>query len=277
MLYLLKRGERMKLSISNLAWNSNQNKTVYKLMKKYGFIGVEIAPTKIFPETPYSHIEEASEWAKSLKRTWQFEIPSMQSIWYGRTEKLFGSEEERNVLLNYTKSAIDFASAIKCKNLVFGCPKNRNIPAGDSFAGCNKIAVDFFKKLGDYAASKSTCIGMEANPAIYGTNFINTTEEALSLVKHVGSDGFKLNLDVGTMIQNCEPVSILQGNVRLINHVHISEPFLKKIEHRVFHNELIEFLKAENNTGFTSIEMEMQENICDIEQVMKYLKELHHE
>lgn len=53
---------------------------------------------------------------------------SMQSIWYGRTEKLFGTEEERNLLLDYTKSAVDFAAAIGCKNLVFGCPKNRCIP-----------------------------------------------------------------------------------------------------------------------------------------------------
>ena len=45
---------------------------------------------------------------------------------------------------------------------------------------------------------------MEANPAIYNTNYINTTQEALDLIREVGSDGFRLNLDVGTMLENGE-------------------------------------------------------------------------
>ena len=262
----------MKLSISNLAWDSNHNEAVYKLMKKYGFIGLEIAPTKIFPEAPYSHIEEASEWAKSLKGTLQFEIPSMQSIWYGKTKKLFGIQEDREELLQYTKSAIDFASAIKCKNIVFGCPQNRNIPDGVNVQDCNKIAIDFFKVLGNYAASNGTCIGLEANPPIYGTNFVNTTEEAIVLIKEVDSDGFKLNLDVGTMIQNEENIDELKKNVALINHVHISEPFLKKIERRELHEELIKFLRDSNYKGFVSIEMGMQNGIGDIADVLQYLR-----
>ena len=49
----------------------------------------------------------------------QFSVASMQSIWYQRTEKLFGSEAERETLLSYTKQAIDFAEAAGCPNLVF--------------------------------------------------------------------------------------------------------------------------------------------------------------
>ena len=264
----------MNLSISNLAWNVERNEVVYALMQKYGFIGLEIAPTKIFPNEPYSHISQTSEWVKDLHKECGFCVPSMQSIWFGRTGKIFGTEEERKILLDYTKSAIDFASVIDCKNLVFGCPKNRCIPEDGSFENCNKIAIDFFKQLGDYAFSKETCIGMEANPPIYGTNFVNTTEEALVLIKEVDSDGFKLNLDVGTMIQNNEGIENLKKNVALINHVHISEPFLKKIEKRNLHNELIHLLKSENYKGFVSIEMGLQDSVCDIEDVLKYVKEL---
>ncbi len=264
----------MNLSISNLAWNSELNESIYPLMQKHGFDGLEIAPTKIFPNEPYSHISRASEWAKDLYKEWGFYVSSTQSIWYGRTEKLFGTEEERNLLLDYTKSAIDFASAIGCKNLVFGCPKNRCTPEEVNFENYNKIAIEFFKQLGDYAFSKETCIGMEANPPIYGTNFINTTEEALVLIKGVNSYGFKLNLDVGAMIQNNEIFDLLKGNIALVNHVHISEPFLKKIEKRNLHNELIYLLKSENYNGYISIEMGLQDSVHDIEDVLKYVKEL---
>ena len=39
----------MKLSISNIGWEKKDDKAVYQFMKKYGFTGLEIAPTRIFP------------------------------------------------------------------------------------------------------------------------------------------------------------------------------------------------------------------------------------
>ena len=264
----------IKYAISNIAWKNEQNDEIYALMKKYGFTGLEIAPTKIIPEKPYSHVADAERFAKDLQQKWGFSIPSMQPIWYGKIEKIFGTAEERKILLNYTKSAVDFASAIGCKNLVFGCPKNRNVPDAMEFSICNKIAVEFFKEIGNYAFSKNICVGMEANPDIYGTNFINTTTQALELIKQVHSDGFKLNLDIGTMVQNKESIALLEGNDSLVNHVHISEPFLKKIEHRQLHNELMDFLCFEKYDGFVSIEMGLQNKLVDIEEVMKYVKDL---
>lgn len=260
----------INLAISNIAWNTELNDSVYELMQKYGFTGLEIAPTKIIPNEPYLHIKEAREWAHSLQRRWEFSIPSIQSVWYGRAEKLLGSEKERTLLLDYTKLAVDFAVVLGVKNLVFGCPKNRFVPDGAD----KSIAVRFFKEIGDYAYEKGTCIGMEANPELYGTNFINTTEEAVFLIKQVASDGFKLNLDVGTMIQNNESISILYGNVEVVNHCHISEPFLKKIEKRDLHREIFDFLRTENYKGFVSIEMSLQEKISDIEEVLQYVREL---
>jgi sugar phosphate isomerase/epimerase len=88
---------------------------------------------------------------------------------------------------------------------------------------------------------KGTVIGMEANPPIYNTNYINDTLSALELIKEVNSEGFKLNLDIGTMIENKEPVDELVGNVNMINHVHISEPNLKPIEKMTLHRELKNF------------------------------------
>ena len=43
----------MKLSISNIGWEEKDDNAVYQLMKKYGYSGLEIAPTRIFPVSPY--------------------------------------------------------------------------------------------------------------------------------------------------------------------------------------------------------------------------------
>lgn len=120
----------MKLAISNIAWDAVQDEAVYGLMKQYGFSGLEIAPTRIFPDAPYSKITEARQWSFDLKRRYGFTVPSIQSIWYGRKERLFGSAKERQELMEYTKKAIMFAAATECRNLVFGCPKNRTLPDG---------------------------------------------------------------------------------------------------------------------------------------------------
>ncbi len=257
----------MELSISNIAWQSEDDTAVYKLMKEYGYSGLEIAPTRIFTANPYEKVEEAKLWSEQLKRENGLVVSSMQSIWFGRQEKIFGIEEERKVLFEYTKKALEFAEVIGCKNLVFGCPRNRNLPEGADVS----IAIAFFRELGDYAFLHNTVIGIEANPPIYNTNYINDTALALELIEAVDSKGFLLNLDVGTMIQNDESVEELRGRVKYINHVHISEPGLKPIEERMLHNQLRDLLLEEDYQRFVSIEMGKTDDIQIIEKVLRYV------
>ena len=149
----------MKLSISNIAWAKENDDEVYEFMGELGYSGLEIAPTRVFGETPYNKLKEASEFKTELKERRNFCIPSMQSLWYGRSERLFGLPEERLVLSEYTKEAIRFAKELECGNLVFGCPKNRNTYLEEDF----EIGLRFFQELGDYAAFNNTVIGFELN------------------------------------------------------------------------------------------------------------------
>lgn len=254
------------LSISNIAWVSEKDEEIYKMMKDLGFKGLEIAPTRVFPEGPYDRISEAGVFAKKIKKEYGFTVPSMQSIWYGRKENIFNGEEDRETLRKYTEKAILFAKETGCKNLVFGCPKNRIVPEGVDPSEAN----GFFKAIGDFAKDNGTVVGMEANPTIYGTNFINTNASALKLIEEVESEGFKLNLDVGTMIENGEDISVLKGNAGLINHVHISEPNLVPVKKRKFHKVLSEFLKEEGYKGFVSIEMKTTDDIDGLKRIMEY-------
>ena len=263
----------MRLSISNIGWSEENDAAVYSIMKNNGFMGLEIAPTRIFPEQPYSKLDEARAWADKLKTEYGFVVPSMQSIWYGRSEKLFGTDEDRAALLDYTKKAIDFAEAVGCKNLVFGCPRNRSIPDGAD----ENVAIRFFKEVGDYAVEHGTVVGMEANPPVYNTNFINDTASAMELIERVNSDGFKLNLDIGTMIENDEDVSVLKGREQHINHVHVSEPRLKPLEERKLHRDIFDLLKAYGYTGFVSIEVGRQDDIKNLEMMMMYLWNMRNE
>ncbi len=271
----------MKLAISNIAWSAEEDASVYALMRQYGYTGLEIAPTRFLGAAPYEDLDRVRAWRQEFAAEEDFAIPSMQSIWFGRTEKLFADASQRQALLDYTKKAVDFAEAVQCANLVFGSPKNRALPDG-SDRELRQQGVVFFREIGNYACSRGTTIGMEANPPIYDTNFINTTQEAFELIKEVGSDGFRLNLDIGTMIENREDVRVLEGKAQMIHHVHISEPFLKPIvrnqDRRLFHGELAAFLRENGYQGYVSVEMGKTENaenrISVLDEILAYGKEM---
>ena len=260
----------MKLSISNIAWNQQDDIKIYGFMKQLGFSGLEIAPTRMIQQDPYQHITEAREKAERIKRQYGFAISSMQSILFGRQERLFGSLVERNLLKNYMKKAVDFAVAIKCRNLVFGSPKNRITGNPSDY----NIAVDFFSGLGEYAKINGTYIAIEANPVIYGTNFINTTDEAFAFVKSVQSDGVKVNLDFGTIVENNENMAQISTNMELINHIHISEPWLAPIKKREQHQRLFEICQDKNYTGYISIEMK-RDSISVLHDAMLYISDIY--
>lgn len=260
----------MELSISNIAWDLKDDIFVYKLMEKYGYTGLEIAPTRIFSDFPYDKIKEAELWSNNLKKDFGINVSSMQSIWFGKKERIFGTIEERKILVEYTKKAINFACAINCNNLVFGCPRNRIINDGDNV---NEV-ISFFGEIGDYASKNGTVIGLEAIPPIYNTNYINDTKSAIKTIESVKSDGFKLNFDLGTVIYNEELLLDIVGRVHLINHVHISEPGLKPIEMKTEHSRLRDILIDEGYQGYVSIEMSKVENISAIEATLKYVRDI---
>lgn len=260
----------MRLAASNIGWKSEYDTPMYQWFNENGIQGLEIAPTRVFPNDPYDDLKSAKIWAESLKDEYDLDIVSMQSIWYGRKENIFSSSKEREILTEYTKRAMDFAQAIGCKNLVFGCPRNRNVEEGADVS----VAEDFFGSLGDYAYHHDTVLAMEANPSVYNTNYCNTTDEAANLVRTVDSPGFKLNLDIGTILTNDEDISIIKEYVDIINHVHISEPGLALIGERDIHCQLRDILLDSGYDRYVSLEVKTQDDMEAIKGAMQYIKSI---
>lgn len=259
----------IRLSISNIAWAAEHDSEMYQFLKEAGYQGMEIAPTRVFPDAPYDKLAKAKEWAVSLKDKYGLEVPSMQSIWYGHQERIFGSKEERQILVDYTKKAIDFAEMMGCKNLVFGNPKNRDT---DDIEGNYPVAIDFFREVGEYALEHNTCIAIEPNPTIYNTHFINKTEQAVELAYKCDSPGVKVNVDLGTIIYNEEDINYLSKIPEYINHIHISEPGLNLIEHRELHAFLFKVLNAISYNRYVSIEMGNKGDLAAVKETIQYVK-----
>lgn len=262
----------MKLSISNISWSKEHDEEMYEYLKSIKINGIEIAPTRIFENNPYDKLIELDKYNKYVKEKYYLEISSIQSIWFGKSENIFKSIEDRKELINYTRKSIDFASKIKCNNLVFGCPKNRNI--NNESDDVDKISIEFFSELGEYAIEKGTVLSIEPNPRIYGTNFINSTQEAFDIVKKINSKGILVNLDLGTIINNEEDLEIITKNINLINHIHISEPYLEKIKRRDIHVKLAEILKDNLYNKYVSVEMKNLNSIDEVKETLLYIKSI---
>ncbi len=257
----------MKLAISNIGFDNNDRETVYSLLKKYKFCAIEIAPGIFAGNEPYNNIEAAKKEKQRIFEMYGLNIASMQSIWYGQTGNIFNNIDAQN-LADYTKKAVNFARELEINNLVFGCPKNRLVPQG---ASTNDV-LPFFEDIAHYAHENGTYIALEANPEIYGTNFCNTSESAFEFAKKV--QNMKVNYDFGTFIVNGENLKILEQNIALVNHVHLSEPYLEAInltsERKKQHEELANVLKSGGYNNYVSIEMKAQK-LDFVEQVLQYV------
>lgn len=258
----------MKLSASNIGWTQEQDESVWQRLKALGYQGLEIAPTRVFPQRPYENLPGAALFAGVMYQQYGLAVCSMQSIWFGQAGSIFEPAEAK-ALEGYTAEAVEFAAACRCRNLVFGCPRNRSVPEGRTAAE----AEPFFARLGWLAGRRGAVIALEANPPLYNTNFLNTTAEAFALAKKLSSPGIGVNLDVGAMIENGERPSDFAGGMQLVSHVHISEPGLAPIRPRPLHKELAMLLRAVGYQGFVSLEMKAAAP-AELERCLEYVAEV---
>ena len=69
----------MKLSISNIAWEQSEDKTIFNLMTKYGFNGIELAPPKIFNDPSNVDDKDIRQYLDYIK-PYKYNFPAMQSF-----------------------------------------------------------------------------------------------------------------------------------------------------------------------------------------------------
>ena len=94
----------------------------------------------------------------------------------------------------------------------------------------------------------------------YGTNFINTLEDANKLVNDVKSSGFAMIVDMGTMILNQNTPESILPVLANTKHIHVSMPFLKPMNEEAKNydawlKELLAIIKFSSYNKYLSIEM----------------------
>ncbi|WP_141336624.1 sugar phosphate isomerase/epimerase [Paenibacillus sp. tmac-D7] len=265
----------MKLAVSNIAWDSNENDEIASLLKDNNVTGIEVAPTKICPDLNKLSDEVIRDYLHYWKQR-EISIIAMQSLLFNQNH-LSVFDESSHQMMVYLEKIIKVASQLSAKALVFGSPKNRLIGTLDPALAQEKALI-FFNQLGDIAYSHGVYICIEANPKQYGCDFITNTMDGLDFVRQVDNKGIKLQIDTGTMLINEEvPLSIFEQCLPHIGHFHISEPFLDMVG-KSNHAAIADSLRSLGYNGWLSIEMKNNlhsNNVAAISRALEYVRSVY--
>ncbi len=217
----------MRISVSNIAWDRQDDQAVASLLAKSGVDAIDVAPGKYFSDVAAASDEEISK----VRRWWNdrgIDIVGMQALLFGTQGlNLFGDPLVRERMLTYLAHVCRIAQGLGARFLVFGSPRNRDRSGRDEQETAD-IANDFFRRLGDIAADQDTVICLEPNPPVYGANFMTDATTTAAVVRAVNHPAIRMQLDVGALTLNGENAAeVLAADADLVAHIHASEPELK--------------------------------------------------
>lgn len=248
----------MKIAISNLAWNADEEEAVFALLRDRGLSSVEIAPAKFCPDILAATKEDALA-QRARCAAAGVSVVAFQSLLFGHPELvLFAEAKTREATLAYLNKLAELASWLGAGPLVFGSPKNRRRPEGLEPPAARKIASEFFRAWSQRCHELGAVAALEPNAPDYGCNFMVTAAETAAVVQDTASPACRLNLDAGVMTMNGEdPARTVAEVADLIGHVHVSEPRLAPVngQNAARHRALAAALRKNGYAGFVSIEM----------------------
>ncbi|MCC6717877.1 MAG: sugar phosphate isomerase/epimerase [Acetobacteraceae bacterium] len=247
----------MKLAVSNIAWSVAEQDAILAALPELGVTGVEIAPTVLWPDW-----EGATPSAARALRTrlagQGLAVPALQSILFARPAlQLFGDAASQEALVAHIAATAALAAALGAGVMVFGSPRNRlrgDLPP----AAAMDQAVPLLRVLGAACRDAGTTLGIEANPAQYGGDFVLRWSEAAALVDRVNHPGVVLHLDTAcTALAGDDPAAAAAACASRIRHFHVSASQLGPVDAAspIDHPAIAAALHAGGYAGWVSIEM----------------------
>lgn len=214
----------MRLSVSNIAWDLPEEDAVAGVLAAAGVDRVDVAPGKYFADPAAASDAQIA----AVRQLWHdrgFEIAGMQALLFG-TNGLNLFDDLEGAMFERLAAVCRIGGGLGAGALTFGSPRQRDRGDLDDPA-VERIASDFFGRLGDVAAAHGTAICLEPNPAAYTCNFLTGSGEVSAFVRRLGHSAVRMQLDVGAIAMNGEaPDAVVAEAADVIGHVHASEPML---------------------------------------------------
>jgi sugar phosphate isomerase/epimerase len=240
------------LGVSSIAWPSSDTPEALSILKQSGCDSVEIAPFNLFHR--WDGILDEARTLRDVIAGHGLTCCAIQGILFGVDHvHLFSSEPDRSNLERHLAKVARLAGVLGAKACVLGAPRIRD-PGDLTISEAWTIAVNSLRRVAPTFAENQSVLAFEANARHYGCRFINTTFEALMLVREVDTMGVGLQIDTGTLFLENEQPSVLETASTWAVHAHVSEKGLLPPGSSC-HQLMATSLKKGGYRGSLSIEM----------------------
>jgi len=244
----------MKLAVSNIAWDAPEDARVLSLLREQGVAGVEVAPTKLWPDWSGADPAAAAA-ARARYAEAGFAVPALQAILFGRPDlTVFG--DTLPSLVAHVGRVAALAAALGAGVLVFGSPKNRARGALSPDEAMAR-AEPAFRAMAEACAPHGVTLCLEPNPPAYGCDFATGWRDAAALVRRVDHPHFGLHLDVACLaLAGEDAAEAIAATLPLVRHFHVTEPELADFAApKLDHARIGRAVRGSGYAGWLSIEM----------------------
>lgn len=216
----------MKISICNEVFQGWSIEKVFDYAAKLGYDGVEIAPFTLGD----SVTEISPSRRKAIRRAAEnsgVEIVGLHWLLV-KPEGLYINHPDEIIRIRtqeYIEALVHFCADIGGKLLLHGSPHQRTVKEGWNFSESWDYAKETFRACLETARKRDVTYCIEPLTKV-NTNFINTVDEALRLVKEIRHPNFKMMFDCRSA--SAQEKSITEALIRaldsrMLRHVHVND------------------------------------------------------
>ena len=245
----------MKLAISNLAWDFDQNQEVFEHLKQLNISNIEGVLSKIggWDDLNYEMLKSYH----NLLQTNGLKVESIQSIFFNyKSEGL----HDTHSIVSHIKQLVEYCKILNVKVMVLGSP-NLRVHTEDLQSKLSQTFLEIDSLLKDTGIELS----IEPNTKIYGGQYFHNLNEIVDFIVSNNLVNIKTMIDTHNLIlEGYDPNHELKKFEKFINHIHVSEQNLVPLIDYEFHKSFSKTLKEIEYNKIVTLEVKGSENQFDV-------------
>jgi sugar phosphate isomerase/epimerase len=214
-----------RYAMCNEAFKDRPFAEVCRIMRGYGYEGIEIAPFTLAADPREISQSQRAEYRRIMADEG---IACVGLHWLLVTPKTIHVSTPdvalRTASWEYVANLVDLCADL-CDGgvMVFGSPKQRSSTGGLTSAEATRNFIDGLAGVAPRAAERGVTILMEALPHSQ-SDVVHTLEEAAAVVREVSSPGLQTMFDSHNSEDETEPHDLLiEKYFDMIRHIHVNE------------------------------------------------------
>lgn len=254
--------------LSNLAWQTKDQKKIIKKIKDNKFTGIDFAPLQI--TNSWINInKKVKKYSSYLKKN-KIKVNAIQGIFFKKKFNLFNPNQSLTRIMDHLHIIIKLCNTLNCNKIIVGSSQFRN-KLKLKKKSADKIFCNFLKQTLPLLEENKIFFCLETIPKQYNEKYLYNFKDMVNMVKKINSKWIKINYDTSIFHYKKINLNEFKRNIKIIKNIQISEkqfkyftnPSKKNIR---FVNELkknnkikdVSFEMIPNNTDFSKLDLSIK-------------------